>query len=56
MQQHNLQLNPLAIIAALLFNFGEIDKVKVKADDQEEEIEVNLAAVSIEKEGGDNPT
>lgn len=51
MQQHNIQLNPLAIIAGLLFNFGEVDKVMVKPDDQDEKIEVNLAAVSIEKEG-----
>lgn len=46
----NIQISPLAILAAVLFNADSYEKVKTKADDSDVEIEVEVPTVQIERE------
>lgn len=46
-----VEINPLALLAAVLFNAGKTEKIKVKPDDGGEEIEVDSACIGIEEEG-----
>lgn len=42
-----MQLNPLAVLAAVLMNHGKTDKIKFKPDDSAEEVELEASMVGI---------
>lgn len=45
--QQQIQITPYAILAAILFNLDKTETVKVKADDQAEDIEVLSNCVGL---------
>lgn len=44
------QINPFAILAAVIFNLDKSERVKIKADDSAEEIEIDLKIVGAAQE------
>lgn len=48
--QQQFQINPFAILAAVLFHINDIEPIMLKMDDSEEEKEVQANVVAIEKE------
>lgn len=51
MQQQQMNINPLSILAAILFNYNKSEIIKIKPDDASPEVEVEALCLSIEQEG-----
>lgn len=45
-----IEITPYAILAAVLFNINKTEKAKVKPDDSEDEIEIDVRTVGVETE------
>lgn len=47
----DIGISPLAILAAVLFNYGKAEKVKVKMDDSEDEKDILVESIGVESDG-----
>ena len=48
-KQQQVQITPVAILAAILFNLNKTETIKVPVDDSVEEVEVQAPCVGIEQ-------
>lgn len=46
-----VEINPYAVLAAILFNINKTENVQVQADDSSEPIEMEVRSVGVEAEG-----
>lgn len=45
-----IEITPYAILAAVLFNVNKTEKIKVKPDDGDEEVDVEVRSIGLETE------
>ena len=51
MKEQQIQISPYAVLAAVLFNVGKTEVLRIKPDDSTQEFDVTADIISIEREG-----